>query len=187
MRFTYEVDQADIRYLEEKLKGTEKNAKGSLMNAINRAATQARKRMVEGAQEAYTVQKPSDISSRVKTQRANRGNLSAYVRARSRPFPIPKFRHRVSKGGVRTEIIRGRGLSDFIGPKGRRAWKSKNKEIVLQREGKERTPYKLLFSVSVPQMIEKVYKGERGTQGNLEPVIRRTLHDEIAAEIAKLI
>ena len=46
---------------------------------------------------------------------------------------------------------------------------------------------KVLRSVSVPKMLEKVYEGERGMEGALSPIITKTLHDEIAAEVAKLI
>ena len=47
--------------------------------------------------------------------------------------------------------------------------------------------FRSIRSVSVPKMLEKVYEGERGMEGALAPVIKRTLHDEIAAEVAKLI
>ena len=56
----------------------------------------------------------------------------------------------------------------------------------MQRKTKDRFPLKVLRSNSVPKMLEKVYSGERGIEGELAPVIQRTLHDEIKKEIEKL-
>lgn len=57
----------------------------------------------------------------------------------------------------------------------------------MQRETEKSYPVHVLRSVSVPKMLEKVYQGDRGIEGDLEPVIEKTLHDEISAEVAKLI
>lgn len=63
----------------------------------------------------------------------------------------------------------------------------KRKGLIMQRETGERYPVKVLRSVSVPKMMEKVYKGERGVRGALDPVIQNTLHDEVRTEVEKII
>ena len=57
---------------------------------------------------------------------------------------------------------------------------------MAQRKGKERYPIKVLYGNSVPKMIEQIYKGERGGQGDMKDKIQKRLHDEIQAEIAKI-
>lgn len=71
--------------------------------------------------------------------------------------------------------------------KGKVAWAFKRKGLIMQRETGARYPVRVLRSVSVPKMIEKVYKGERGIKGKLDPVIEKTLRDEIESEIKKVL
>lgn len=77
----------------------------------------------------------------------------------------------------------GRGDKD----KGKVARGFKRKGLIMQRETGARYPVKVLRSVSVPKMIEKVYKGERGVKGAMDPMIKKALHDEIESEIKKVI
>ncbi len=187
MNITFEVNSADIRYVENKLKGMEEKAPGAFKNAINRTATKVRKKITSGAKETYAVQDNKTITEKVKTQRASPARLTAYVRARGGPLEIPKFRYEVSEEGVRAEILRGRGLGEPIGPRGRRAFANPAKtEHIMQRTGKTRKPLQAVRTISVPEMAKRVYKGECGSQGSLEPLIQKTLHDEIAAEVARL-
>lgn len=185
-----EVSQEDIRYVENRLKGMKEKAPGALKNAINRTATKTRKKLLAGANEAYAVQKNKTINSRVKTQRASPTRLAAYIRSTGRPLTIRLFRYQVSKEGVRAEILRGRGLGKPIGPRGRRAFANPTRtssEEVMQRKGKARKPFNMVRTISVPKMIEKVYEGERGNQGDVSAATQKTLRDEINAEIARLI
>ena len=70
---------------------------------------------------------------------------------------------------------------------GKSAKAFKRKGLIMQRETGERYPVKVLRSVSVPKMMEKVYKGERGIRGALEPVLGKTLYEEVETEIKKVI
>lgn len=180
---TYEVDKADLRYALKKLKGIETKAPRVFKNAVNHTAKAARKKMAAGAQDAYTV-KSGGFNSRMKIQNATVGNLSAVIRSQEKTLTITRFHTTAPKSGGRAEIVK-EGLKQIVGPRKIRAFK--RGKLLMQRKTEARKPLKVLRSVSVPKMLEKVYEGERGLEGALAPVIQRTLHDEIAAEVAKLI
>ena len=71
------------------------------------------------------------------------------------------------KAPLRSLAKAARGDKD----KGKVAWAFKRKGLIMQRETGARYPVRVLRSVSVPKMIEKVYQGERGVKGALDPVI----------------
>ena len=52
---TYEVNKADLKFVQNKLKGMESQAPRVIKNAINQTAREARKKLATGAQAAYTV------------------------------------------------------------------------------------------------------------------------------------
>lgn len=179
---TYEVSQRDLRYVQRKLQGMEEKAPRVIKNAINHTAKEARKKLAVGAQRSYTV-KSGGFNSRMKIQNATNSRLYAVIRAKDRPLTITRFRTTAPKGGGRADIVKG-GLKELTGPKKIKAFKRGG--LIMQRKTKDRFPLKVLRSNSVPKMLEKVYSGERGMEGELAPVIQRTLHDEIKKEIEKL-
>ena len=179
---TYEVDKADLKYVQKKLRGMETKAPRVIKNAINHTAKEARKKLAAGAQGAYTV-KSGGFNSRMKIQNATNGKLYAVIKSEDKTLTITRFHATAPKSGGRADIVKG-GLKQLVGPKNIKAFKRKG--LIVQRKTEDRYPLKVLRSVSVPKMLEKVYKGERGVTGELEPVIKRTLHDEIGKEIQKL-
>lgn len=184
---TYEVDKADLRYVQKKLRGMETKAPRVFKNAINHTAKEARKKLAAGAQEAYTV-KSGGFNSRMKIQNATNNKLYAVIESEDKTLTIMRFHATAPKSGGKADIVKG-GLKQLIGPREIKAFKGKGGKVagkITQRRGKDRYPLKVLHSNSVPKMIEKVYKGERGVEGELEPTIKRTLHDEIRREIQKL-
>ena len=180
---TYEVSKADLEYVQSKLKGMEEEAPRALKNAINHTAKKAKKKLAAGAQKAYTV-RSGGFNSEMKTQNATLGRLYAVIRSSGKRLPIAKFRTSAPKSGARADIVKT-GLKQILGPNNITAYKRNGK--IMQRVSKSRYPVRALRSVSVPTMLEKVYKGDRGIEGDLAPVIERTLHDEVAAEVAKFI
>lgn len=56
---------------------------------------------------------------------------------------------------------------------------------VFQRKGEERLPIKKLAGPGVSKMVKAIFKGDHGEE-RLDPFIQKTLHEEIAAEIAKV-
>ena len=66
------------------------------------------------------------------------------------------------------------------------------KEVVIPIQTQEETQWqhdngrKSNFTGGEKSVTAKIYKGERGGQGDMEKVIKKRLHDEIQAEIAKI-
>lgn len=185
---TYEVNQADLQRVMKKLKGMETKAPRVIKNAINKTAKEARKTLAEGAQDSYTV-KNAGFNSRMKIEKATAGKLYAVIRAQERTLTVTRYHATAPKSGAKAEIVKS-GLKTIVGSMGIKAFKISGGQgagLIAQRKTKARKPIKVLRSNSVPKMLEKVYEGERGMKGALEPVISKSLHDAINAEIAKLI
>ena len=185
---TYEVNKADVDRVLKKLKGMEKDAPKVIKNAINKTAKEARKKLAEGAQSAYTV-KSAGWNSRMKIQNATTGNLEAIIRVKDRPLTTTRFSHRGNKkkaggAGAAADIVKG-GLKEIISQTSGKAFKVNG--LIMQRRSADRLPVKVLRSNSVPKMIEKVYQGERGIDRALKDTINQTLHRNIGAELAKLL
>ena len=180
---TYEVNKKDLKYVKQKLKGMEEKAPRVFKNAINHTAKEARKKLAEGAQGSYTV-KSGGFNSRMKIEKATNEKLCAVIHSKGKTLTITRFRTSAPKSGGKADIVKS-GLKQSVGRGKIKAFKRKG--LMMQRQTKERHPLRVFRSVSVPKMLEKVYEGERGIEGALTPVIERTLHDEIAAEVEKLI
>lgn len=180
---SYEISREDLRYVQKKLKRIETDAPKVFKNAINHTAKEARKKLAAGAQEAYTV-KNGGFNSRMRIQNATNTKLYAVIRSKDKPLTITRFHATAPKSGGRADIIKS-GLKQLIGPKQIKAFKRGG--LIMQRKSADRYPVKVLRSVSVPKMLEKVYDGERGIEGALGPEIQQTLHDEIRKEVRKRI
>ena len=182
-----EVDQADIKRIQRALHNAEK-APQKLKNAINRTATQAMKMVKAGRSAGYTV-KAGRFNQDIKLYRASAGRLDATIKSHGRPPTIQNFKTSAPKSGGRADIVKSGlktiapkgGGKAFIGPGGKIAG------LMVKRESKARDSIKVLHGPSVPKMVEKIYKGKRGGQGDMESKVRERLHKEILAEVEKLL
>lgn len=182
-----EVDQDDLRRVMGKLRNMEKAA-SRLRNAINRTATQAMKMIRAGRSQGYTIN-AGRFNKDIKVQRASAAHLDATIKASGKPptlsgsfktsFPKAGGKADITKSGLK-KLVLSTGGSAFIPSGGKAAG------LMAQRRGRERFPIKVLYGNSVPKMVEKIWKGERGGQGNMEGKVRDRLHDEIMAELAKI-
>jgi len=182
-----EINQADLKKVTSKLKDLEK-APNHLKNAINRTATQAMKMIREGRSQGYTI-KAGRFNKDIRIQRANAAHLDATIKASGRPPTLSKsFKTSYPKAGGKADItksglkrlVTATGGAAFIPPGGKAAG------LMAQRRGSERHPIKVLYGNSVPKMVEKIWEGERGGQGEMEDKVRKHLHEEIQKEIARL-
>lgn len=189
----YEVNRADLALIEKKLKGLESEAPKVLKTAINKTAKEARRKLAEGAQSAYTV-KIGGFERHMKIQSATLSKLEAVIRSDGKPLTVKSFSNRAGRrkpgGAAASADIVKSGLKQIISTaSGNKAFKPTGgniKGLVVQREGPGREPIKVLHSNSVPKMLEKVYDGERGINRALKDTITEGLHRNIEAEIAKL-
>lgn len=184
----YEVNRAELDYVEKKLGSMKSKAPQVFKNAVNKTARQARKRIAQSAKGAYTV-KQGGFNNHMKIRAASTGNLTASIDADGKPLTIIRFKNRTGrpqKGGAAAaaDITNG-GLKQLVSSKGGKAFKRSG--LVMQRKGKERLPVKVFHSNSVPKMIEKVYEGERGMAGALRKPIQSDLRKNIEAEVKKIV
>lgn len=185
---TYKVNRAELDYVEKKLGDMKSKAPQVFKNAVNKTARQARKRIAQGAQGAYTV-KQVGFNNHMKIRAASTGNLTASIDADGKPLTVIRFKNRAGrskKGGAAASAdITNGGLKQLISSKGGKAFKRNG--LVMQRKGKERFPLKVLHSNSVPKMVERVYEGERGLEGALREPIQSDLRKNIEAEVKKIV
>lgn len=183
-----EVDKADLKFVTKKLQNAEKNAPKVLRNAINRTATAAMKMIKAGRSQGYTIA-AGRFNSQIKVQRANASHLDATIKSSGKTHTLKNFKTSYPKSGGKADITKS-GLKKLKGSRGGAAFIPTSGQaagLMVQRRGSARFPLKVFSANSTPKMVEQIYKGERGGQGDMEPKIRERLHDEIRKEIEKLI
>lgn len=182
-----EVDQGDLKRVMKKLKDMEK-APRHLRNAINRTATQAMKMIKAGRSQGYTI-KAERFNKAVKKYPATPSNLTATIRAGGKPPTLSgSFKTSYPKAGGKADITKS-GLKKLVKSTGGAAFipsGGKAAGLMAQRRGSSRFPIKVLYGNSVPKMVEKIWEGERGGQGDMEQKVKERLHEELMAEIAKI-
>lgn len=186
--FYVEVDKVDLRYVTKKLQDAEKNAPRVLRNAINRTATSTMKIIRLGRSKGYTLA-AKRFNSQIKVQRANAAHLDAVIKSSGKTHTLKNFKTSAPKRGGKADITKT-GLKKLVSKKGGAAFipsAGKAAGLMVQRRGKERFPLKVFSANSTPKMVEQIYKGERGGQGDMEEKVRKRLHEEMQKEIAKLI
>jgi hypothetical protein len=186
--FYVEVDKADLKYVTKKLQNAEKNAPRVLRNAINRTATQAMKMIRQGRSQGYTIA-AGRFNSQVKKYPATPGRLEATIKSSGKTHTLKNFKTSMPKSGGKADITKS-GLKKLSGSRGGAAFipsSGKAAGLMVQRKGKSRFPLKVFSANSTPKMVEQIYKGERGGQGDMEDKVKKRLHEEIEKEIAKLI
>lgn len=183
-----EVDQADIRRVTSKLKNMEK-APRYLRKAINRTATEAIRKIKAGRSQGYTI-KAGRFNQDIKVQRASVAHLDATIRsAGNMPTIKGNFKTSTPKKGAKADIVKtglktiqpiGGGGKAFVAPGGRAAG------LIVRRKTKNKKPLEVIKGNSVPKMVEKIWEGERGGQGNLQESVQERLHEEMLTEIANI-
>lgn len=192
MSIQVEVDKADMRALQFKMRNMMEKTPSRLKNAINRTGTQAVKMLASGTKGGYTYKK--SVRKDLRIQKANPSHLDYTITASGKPHTLSKsFKTSTPKSGGKADVtktglkrlVSATGGAAFVTPAGKAAG------LMAQRtEGKfpgtGNARFKVLYGNSVPKMVEKVYHGERGGQGDMEPEIQKILHAEIKKEIAKI-
>lgn len=181
---TYEVNRAELKYIEDKLGKMKSKAPTVLSRALNKTATTARQKLATQTKKVYTYNK--SVRSQLEIRRASSGNLTAKIDSMGKPHNLTSFSHSASKSGVKVAQLRSGGKKELIGTRGIKAWKNTKKGgargSILQREGRGRYPIEFKSGTSTPKMIEneKVY-------GKTDPEIRETLKKNIDNQIKFLL
>lgn len=181
-----EVDKQDLSRVKRKLNDLSK-APSHLRNAINRTATQAMQMIRAGRSRGYTL-KASRFNSDIKVYRASANRLDALIKSQGRPPTIGSFKTSAPKSGGKADVVKT-GLKEIAARGGGKAFigqGGKIKDLMVKRETRDRDSIQVLHGPSVPKMVEMIYKGKRGGQGEMEPRVKKILHEEIGKEIAKI-
>lgn len=185
---TYEWDHNDLAYVEKKLGSMKGEARKVLRDAVNKTAVSARKRLLQVAQERYTV-KASGFNSRAVIEKGTVANPTATIKVKGRTLTMPRYRITRPKSGVKAEIHKGGGLKTVVGPQRIKAFISTatGSTLVFQRTGKDRYPIKALRSPSVPKQIEMVYDGKKITSTPLKKEIQQLYQKYLDQQIERVL
>lgn len=182
-----EVDHDDLKKLYAALDKSQTKMQSALRNAINRTATAALKDIKAGRSKGYTI-KASRFNSEITKQTASTAHLDATIKAEGRVHTLKNFKTSAPKSGGKADIVKT-GLKKLESSTGGKAFMGTGGAInglMAQRTTSARYPLKVLLSVSTPKMMEQIFTGERGGQGNMQLTVQARLHDEIMAEIKKV-
>ena len=182
----FQIDEATMTAVQAKLKSMKAKTPNAMRNAINQTATATNRKIKKGRSEGYTI-KAGD--KQVTVQRANRAHMDATIKAKGRTRTIKEFKTKMSSHGAKTDITKS-GLKSLVNEAGATAFMATGGKVVgryVQRETRERYPLKVLHANSVPIMMRKIYEGERGKQGNLEPYIQKLLYKNLSKQIDKIL
>lgn len=182
--FYIEIEKADLKNIQKKFGDAPQNAKRVLRNSINQTATLALRKIKQGRSAGYTI-KAGSFNSEIQVQRANFDHLDATIKSQGKPRTLKEFKNTVKKADITKTglkaLVNSAGAKPFIGPGGRISG------LIVQRTTRERYPLRVLHSNSVPMMVDKIFKGERGGQGDMQPFIEKTLHDKVMEQASKII
>lgn len=190
---TYEWNHNDLAYVEKKLGSMKGEARKALRDAVNKTAVSARTRLLQVAQERYTV-KATGFKSRVDINpKATLASPTAMLKVKGRTLTMPRYRTTHPKSGVKAEILSGTGLKTVVGPRDIKAFVAKvasgktTTTQVLQRTGKSRYPLKVLRSPSVPKQLETVYDGRKITSTPLKKEIEQLYRKNLNQQIERIL
>ena len=184
----FQIDEATMTAVQTKLKNMKAKTPNAMRNAINQTATATNRKIKKGRSEGYTI-KAGEFNKQVTVQRANRAYMDATIKARGKTRTIKEFKTKMSTHGAKTDITKS-GLKALVNEAGATAFMAtggKVKGLYVQRETRERYPLRVLHANSVPIMVRKIYDGERGRQGNLEPYIQKLLYKNLSKQIDKIL
>lgn len=213
---TYEWNHDDLAYIEKNLGSMKGEARRALRDAVNKTAIAARKRLLQVAQERYTV-KAAGFNSRAQIDpKATLGSPTAMIKVKGAPLSQPRYRTVVPKSGAKTEVLKGSGLKQLVNSIGNKAFKAKvatgnenvqagkrresanNQKIdldksektatmILQRLGKTRYPLRSFHGPSVPKQIEMVYDGKKITSTPLKQEIELLYRKNVEQQIERFL
>lgn len=190
--FIVEINRDDLRRVTRSLGGIESKAPGKVKNAINRSATKTMKKIREG-RKLYVI-KAGTFNEAIKVFRASPSRLDAAIKSIDEPHPLHKgavaegyYKTSSGRQGIKAAVMKnGMKMLETGTGKAFYATMKNGHTGIFQRQGDRRLPIRELYGSGASKMVKSIFNGKRGG-GSLEPYIQKALHDEIAAEINKLI
>lgn len=150
------INDKEIKQIAIKLKGLPKQIPGATASALNRTldytVTQTKKEVTN----IYAI-KQKEVNATLKKKRASKSSLNASIQSTGKTIALSKFPHnpkqyKPKNKKVKVKVKKQEGYkiiktspSTFVQTMG--------STHIWMREGKSRTPVRLLRTLSVPQMI----------------------------------
>lgn len=194
-----DINQKDLKRIEDALTGVEKTAPNVLKIALNATAKQTRSELSKKARKAYAV-KVSGFNKSMNTKNATTGKLEAVIKTKGEAMELGQFRaapFRVANGDDRPENIRGKVLTqsqmaDLVKSDIKAfvvKFKSGHVAVVERVPGKKMksNPHKeflrKLLSPSIPQMIGN----EKEVYGEVRTKIGQLLEENIRKQVDRVL
>ena len=160
-----------------------------LKNAINDTARKSQKLLAAEAKNKYTV-KNAGFTKSLQMKNATTKTLTAKIESRGKPLQLSRFKVSPASPKTVAKTTKAKVYSESsMKPlkKGEiNAFVTRFKSghvAVAQREGKERYPIRVLYSMSVPMMIGN----EKKVMKKLRPEILKILDQQTDVQIKKLL
>ncbi len=189
-----EVNQAQLKALEQKLGNLKSKAPKVLARAINRAAQKAKTETKREVAAKYFISQ-GDVLKTVTLTKASPGKLSAELKSKGGPIALSKFKVSPNRGVRRTKrggyspavykagVEKAGGVKPLSGnPKAFIAGFSSGHSGVMERKGSRRLPLKQLYGPAVPSMI----KNEE-VISTIQDAAAETLEKRIDAEVNNIL
>ena len=189
-----EVNQAQLKALEQKLGNLKSKAPKVLARAINRAAQKAKTETKREVAAKYFISQ-GDVLKTVTLTKASPGKLSAELKSKGGPIALSKFKVSPNRGVRRTKrggyspavykagVEKAGGVKPLSGnPKAFIAGFSSGHSGVMEGKGSRRLPLKQLYGPAVPSMI----KNEE-VISTIQDAAAETLEKRIDAEVNNIL
>lgn len=201
----FEVDEAALSEIKNRLGLYDKKAPQVLKNAVNATAREIQGKLAKKAQQTYAV-KTARFKKNAKLTKATTGNPVAYITATGAREPLSDFQTRKHAGGAsaKAKVLKAGGLKNMTAPKsGLKAFmvafdsghiavvrrypgeKYSNAGKVADRQAKgwDMTAIREFTAASVPYMLGNEYR----VYGVLEPEFEQMLKANVDKEIEKVL
>ncbi len=178
-----------LDYIAKQLGEFKDQAPKVLKNAINDTARKSKKLFASEAKTKYTV-KNAGFTKSLQMKNATTKTLTAKIESRGEPLQLSRFKVSPSSPRTESKTTKAKVYSESsikpLEKDGIKAFVTKfasGHVAVAQREGKERYPIRVLYSMSVPMMIGN----EKKVMKKMRPEILKILNEQTDVEIKKLL
>lgn len=178
-----------LDYIAKQLGEFKDQAPKVLKNAINDTARKSKKLLAAEAKSKYTV-KNAGFTKALQMKNATAKTLSAKIESRGTPLQLSRFKVSPASPNTVAKSTKAKVYSENSmkplkkGDINAFVTRFKSGHVaVAQREGKERYPIRILYSMSVPMMIGN----EKKVMKKLRPEILKILDEQTDVQIKKLL
>lgn len=151
------INDKEIKQIAIKLRGFPKQVPGATASALNRTLDYTATLTKKEVTNMYSI-KQKEVNATLKKKRASKSSLNAHILSRGKTIALSKFPHnpkqyRPRNKKVKVKVKKQEGYKVIKTSPSAFVQTMNGGTHIWMRKGKERTPVKLLNTLSVPQMI----------------------------------